>query len=148
MVNLFLFMANNTEVEWRFDGYRTSNNVNEYIVATSHQAKNVAWSTCLSARFQEKNQIFDIHSHQGISSTKGASGWCGDGYVALDMKVINDKYIRYNNNSPNDHAFPKHYVYHQYSKVLYEYTVYNPSIKRRTIKTYQDFLVELKKIIR
>ena len=143
MANLFLFMANNTEVEWRFDGYRTSKTaVNEYIVATSHHPKDVQWSTRLSKRFQEKNQIFDIHSHQGANGTKGASG-AGE-YCSGDMAVITNRHTRYRNNAPNDYPFTKHYVYHQYSKVLYEYTTTNSSIKRRTIKTYQDLLGELK----
>ena len=59
MASLFLFMANNTDVEWRFDGYRTSDkNVNEYIVATSHNANTVA---CLLDFKKKTKSLTYIH---------------------------------------------------------------------------------------
>ncbi len=136
--NVFYHMANNTNVEWGIDGYRTSG-AKEYIIRTSHDAGSVTVSTTLSG-YNEFNQIFNIHSHPGDATwegTKGASGY-GD-YYSGDMANIANRYRRFQNAGMKNTStwfkkddrytvFPKHYVYHKQSKVLYNYTPWKHNV--------------------
>jgi hypothetical protein len=147
--NVFYFVANNTNVEWGIDGYRTSGD-NEYIIRTSHNINNVAISTTLS-QYDEFSQIFDIHSHPGDASwegTKGASGYGGDYYTG-DMAIIADRYQRFQNAGmkyistwfKKDNqwtVFPKHYVYHKQSKILYHYTPWKNNVFIRKTNKASD----------
>ena len=135
---VFHYMAQNTDVEWRIDGYRTINN-NEYVIATMHDKESVTKTTKME-QYSVYHQIFGIHSHPAIDGTKGASSG--------DMTRVNDLY-KNEFHSKNIHQwfiqngqstiFPKHYVYHKFSSVLYYYVPNGKSnIFIRKINTYKD----------
>ena len=137
---VFLFAANNSDVEWGIDGYRTSSG-NEYFIRTSHQKDAVAMSTSL-AGYNEYTQVFKIHSHPAIDGTKGASGF--GHYYSGDMANIEHLRRRFQNVGMRDvntwfqnngqwTIFPKHYIYHKQSRVLYHYTPWENSIYIRKI---------------
>ena len=134
--NVFYFMANNTNVEWGIDGYRTEGN-NEYILRTSHGEDYVHSSTRLS-QYNDLKMIFNMHSHPGSDGTRGGSGDFGHTYMG-DMANISARYRRFSNAGMtnintwfkvNDEytVFPNHYVYHPESKNLYHFTPWESSI--------------------
>ncbi len=137
---VFYHAANNTDVEWGIDGYRTSSG-NEYVLRTSHKKDEVAASTGLS-QYSELNMIFNIHSHpgDGIINWEGTRGG-SDG----DMDNIRNRYDRFQdagmshtgtwfqrNDNNQWSIYPKHYVYHKQSKNLYHYTPWKSSILIRS----------------
>jgi len=149
--NVFYFMANNTNVEWGIDGYRTSGD-NEYILKTSHSGgipAHVFNSTGIDG-YDEFNMIFDMHSHTGTATepgTKGASGF-GD-YYSGDMSYITNRYRRFQGAGMKNTStwfkkddqwtvFPKHYVYHKQSKVLYHYTPWKNNVFIRNTSKASD----------
>ena len=148
---VFNFMANNTDVEWAIDGFRTEG-TNEYVVRSSHCANSVLIITGLQD-YSIENQIFTMHSHQGINATKGAPFATSQtgGYTGGDMYTILQEYKRFQSmgmksqnvwfkcktNGKNT-VFPKHYVYHSESHTLYHYNIYVSNYYIRTIKKHQD----------
>ncbi|MFP4664303.1 MAG: JAB-like toxin 1 domain-containing protein, partial [Bacteroidales bacterium] len=142
--NVFYFMANNTNVEWGIDGYRTSGD-NEYIIRTSHDDEGVTMSTALSG-YNEFNQIFNIHSHPAVDGTKGGSP-CTP--LGGDMCNIRRRYRRFQNAGMKRTdtwfkkgnqwtVFPKHYVYHKQSKTLYNYTPWKNNVFIRETSKASD----------
>jgi hypothetical protein len=140
--NVFYFMANNSNVEWGIDGYRTSGD-NEYILRTSHNVKAVAMSTTLS-RYDEFNQIFNIHSHPGDATWEGTKGGSTG-----DQNIIINRYYRFQragmkhpdvwfNKDGQWTVFPKNYVYHKQSKILYNYTPWKSSVFIRKTNKAND----------
>jgi RHS repeat-associated protein len=69
LFNVFYFAANNTNVEWGIDGYRTDGN-NEYILTTSH-GKDYVHSSTLLKQYNEFKMIFNMHTHPGSDGTRG-----------------------------------------------------------------------------
>ncbi|MFZ5430430.1 MAG: RHS repeat-associated core domain-containing protein [Bacteroidota bacterium] len=140
--NVFHFMANNTNVEWGIDGYRATNN-NEYIVRTSHSDEAVTRSTILN-RYNEFNQIFTIHSHPGNETWEGTKG----ASIADQNSIINS-YNRFKQAGMVQSeawfkkdgqwtVFPKHYVYHKQSKVLFNYTPWESRVFIRKTNKSSD----------
>ncbi len=141
---VFKFAADNTDVEWGIDGYRTSED-NEYVVRTSHSEDAVTMSTSLS-KYNEFDQIFNIHSHPAVDGTKGGSKCTVFGG---DMCNIVDRYYRFQRAGMTRTdtwfkkdgkwtVFPKHYVYHKHSKVLYNYTPWKNNVYIRKISKASD----------
>jgi RHS repeat-associated protein len=140
---VFHYMAINTDVEWEISGYRT-NGPNEYVIATTHSINSTRTVSSLD-QYSVYNQIFEIHNHPDIDGTKGGS-W-------VDVKNIN-KIHQTDFNSQDIHhwfihngqstIFPKHYVYHNHSSVLYYYLPDGRNdIYIRKINTYKDLYQNL-----
>ena len=109
MFNLFYFLVNNSRVEWAIDGYRLSGH-NEYVLRTSHSGNQVKQFGGLS-KYNDLNRLFGMHSHPDQDGTKGAS----------DMTI-----------------FPKHYVFHKQSQVLYYYDPWKPNYYIRKVTQPSD----------
>ena len=140
--NVFSFMANNTNVEWGIDGYRTSGN-NEYVIKTSHNPEGVTMSTTLS-QYDEFDQIFSIHSHPGNATWEGTMG----GSTGDQNNIINQYYRFKSAGMQGTNAWfkkdgswtvlPKNYVYHEQSNTLYNYTPWKSSVFIRKINKAND----------
>ncbi|MDR0333792.1 MAG: hypothetical protein LBI15_10050 [Dysgonamonadaceae bacterium] len=130
---IFLFAADNTDVEWGLMGVNTQKG-RYYVITTSHDKEKVELERANRlAGFDVFQIAFDIHSHPSATGTKGASGDAigtndeNDG----DMSLI----IRRNNRfAEQGIPLPPHYVYHKHSRTLYEYTPWNSSIDKGTIR--------------
>jgi len=154
--NVFYFMANSTNVEWSIDGYRSSGG-NEYIVNTSHSGGVPAYvfSTTDISGYSEFNLIFDMHSHTGTETDPGTKGASGFGaYYSGDMSYISARYRRFQSAGMKDTktwfkkdnqwtVFPKHYVYHKQSKVLYHYTPWKNDVYIRQTSKASDMYYNL-----
>lgn len=130
---VFLFAADNTDVEWSISGFGKGK-VDRYTVTTSHDGDKVDLGFEINGN-NEFNMIFSIHSHPSPTGTRGAS-FVKD--YGGDMYKIIDRYYRFQNKGINPLYMPKHYVYHKYGKVLYNYTPWNPSIYIRSINSTGD----------
>ncbi|MGE0021885.1 MAG: RHS repeat-associated core domain-containing protein [Draconibacterium sp.] len=140
--NVFSFMANNTNVEWGIDGYRTSGD-NEYVIRTSHNPEAVTLSTTLS-QYDEFDQIFSIHSHPGNATWEGTKGGSTG-----DQNLIINQHNRFKSEGMQGvnawfkkdgswTVLPKTYVYHKQSKTLYNYTPWKSSVFIRKINKAND----------
>lgn len=136
--NIFYYMVNNTEVEWEISGYRT-NDANEYVIATMHDESRVTMVSTMQ-RYSVYNKIFAIHNHSDIDGTKGGS-WVDVRNISnthkneFMSKNIHQWFILNNQAT----IFPKHYVYHRQSSVLYYYLPDGRNnIYIRKIQTFKD----------
>ena len=121
--DVFLFAANNTNVEWGLDGYQGENG-RQYVIRTSKIDNTVAQRNNSKEGLTMANQFFSIHSHPSINGTKGGSGyqkreWGGDREI-----IINEYYKA----TEQGIQLPAHYVYHKYSKTIYQYTPWASNI--------------------
>lgn len=138
--NIFLFVSNNSDVEWKLQGFKLDNK-SVYVIGTNHKADEVTGLLGEKGEFLEKNLKFDIHSHPSVNdNVKGASG-ADTPKLGLygDMKVITNRYYRMKN------SLPPHYVYHRKSKSLTQYTPWNSSIHTTVIGNYSS--LNLRKLI-
>ncbi len=145
--NVFYFMTENTDVEWGIDGYRISGD-NEYVIRTSHKDGSVA--TLSTTQRNEMNCVFTMHSHCWPDGTKGASRLLiGNTWGACDMATVTEEYNRFERQGMTNinvwfkyqdtyTVFPKHYVYHKYSKNLYFYDVWVSDYFIRKINKAND----------
>ena len=145
--NVFYFMTENTDVEWGIDGYRVSGS-NDYVIRTSHKDGSVA--TLNTTQRNEMNCVFTMHSHCWPDGTKGASvDKKGITLIGGDMYSINVQHTRFENQGMTNinvwfkyqdtyTVFPKHYVYHKYSKNLYFYDVWVSDYFIRKINKAND----------
>ncbi|MCQ2256762.1 MAG: DUF6443 domain-containing protein [Bacteroidaceae bacterium] len=137
--SVFLFAANNSDVEWKFQGFKDDSS-NKYVVGTTHEPDGVDSRMGENkGNFQETNMIFDIHSHPSvIDDVQGASGYSKTGLYQYDMSNVTNQYYRLRE------KMPPHYVYHRNSNTLYYYNPWNPSIKKGIIKNYTNlkFLIK------
>lgn len=88
-----------------------------------------------SGEYDEFDMTFSMHSHPGSDGIKGASGYSKDDYY-YDMALITNRYNRFSN---KEKALPSHYIYHPETKMLYNYTPWNPDIIIRQINKSSDF---------
>ena len=138
---VFKFAADNSNVEWNLEGYRTKSGSNEYFIGTSHEIDNAS-SSYRMERFNELDMVFDLHSHPGYGNleegTRGASDY--------DKRYINGRYDRFKdagmsntnvwfNSGGGNSVFPKHYVYHVRSTTLYHYTPWVPNVYIRKVNS-------------
>jgi len=119
--DIFIFVANNSKVEWQISKYKDGKSV----VSTSHEEASVT-SPNMMKRYDEKNMLFKVHSHPGADGTKGASV---STVFRDDMNNIIDMAHSFNKAGIyTEKNFPKHFIYHPDSKGLYQYTPYNSSV--------------------
>lgn len=76
------------------------------------------------------NQFFEIHSHPASNGTEGGSGY-GTMYGGDRKRVVGNYYKAREQKIP----LPAYYVYHKYSKTLYQY---NPWVSNIYIKKVTD----------
>ena len=118
--SLFLFLSDNTDVEWGLSGFRLPNK-KEYVLTTLHSNQGTfSGSEIRNNECNMQNMIFDIHSHPGKNAVKGASDH--------DMKTFMER------SKYPQAPYPIHYVYHQYTKNLYHYNSSNNCIFIRKIE--------------
>ena len=136
--NVYFFMTQNTDVEWAISGFRLDC-ANEYVIATMHNESSVTQITNMS-QYSVYNQIFLIHNHPSIDGTKGGSWVDVDNIRTIHRNEFNSKDInRWFVHNGQSTIFPKHYVYHNQSSVLYYYLPDGRSdIYIRKINTYKD----------
>ena len=141
--NVFVFAANNSDVEWSMSAFSMKDKTN-YVISTSHNEGSVSPATSING-FDQFDMIFKIHTHPGGDEQKAASE--GPLYPN-DMDLIIDLAWKFYNKDINKYntSFPKHYIYHPNSSSVIEYTASprNRSIPRGTAKTGMG----LQKIIR
>ena len=115
LLKAFLFLADNTKVEWRYDRFRDGESQN-FSLATAH-SKNFS-PTATQIGHSESSVIADIHSHPNARS----------GYELQSMGLIeqNDGSIRYNHGTDIDlktnstyYQSRHYYVYIVKTKHLY-----------------------------
>ena len=135
---VYFFMTQNTNVEWAINGFRLDR-ANEYVIATMHNESSVTHITKMS-QYSVYNQIFSIHNHNSIDGTKGGSWVDVDNIRKIHRNEFNSKDInRWFVHNGQSTIFPKHYVYHNQSSVLYYYLPDGRSdIYIRKINTYKD----------
>jgi hypothetical protein len=136
MGDVFLFAAQNSVVEWAFDGF-SLNGKNEYVMYSDHTDK-IKVEAAKWQRFEGKERLFDIHSHYTTDMNyRKASGYGQDVYYG-DMATITRTY-----NSTG--KIPNSYIYHPYSESLIKYTPWNPQSNIKTGVTYPGGLLFLYK---
>ena len=119
MLNLFLFTANNTNVEWNISGYKDENGQSTFTISTFNV--DYAAPNSFDTRDKIQNQQFDIHSHAVINHVFGASGKDGDmGYYGGNLRTM----IQLGKN------IFFHGVYEKENQTLYQYTDKNPALKK------------------
>ena len=132
---VFIFVANNSNVEWSLLGVRSKNG-SQFIIGTSGDYKSVDSPRILKkAGFSENNLTFDLHSHPGTydykgnlvdEGTRGASNTRAGGDMHNIIEFSNNMFKSGRYSAKN---FPKHFVYHRQSKTLYQYTPYESSLE-------------------
>lgn len=134
LLKIFLFLAENTNVEWRLDRYM-ENGTNKYSLATIHDhsfSPSAEW-----CGHSTKSTIALLHSHPNVSNNKtlelASMGW-ESGLVSKDS----DADLKYNND--NYHSV-YYYTYFPKSKKLWSLNKYGPpSVIRTGINSYKRFL--------
>ena len=136
--DVFLFAAQNSIVEWGFDGYR-NNGRNEYVVYTDRSTKGISPSKNWHM-FRDATPLFDIHSHFTTNMDfRKASGYNPGDLGNSDYSTITNSYYSNGNKVPNS------YIYHPYSESLIKYTPWNPQENIKTGVTYPGGLLFLYK---
>lgn len=81
-----------------------------------------------SGLFENKDKLFEVHTHSRENSAKGASviGNAKDGYMWCYMADISRDYK--NRSNHNQLPQPPHYIYHKYTKNIHYYTPWKSSI--------------------
>ena len=139
--NVFVFAANNSNVEWSLQGV-SSKNGSQFIIGTSGIENTVNSPRILEkAGFTENNLTFDLHSHPGTYDYKGRlvdEGTRGGSETSVggDMGNISNFANRMvDAGRYSAIKFPEHFVYHKQSKSLYQYTPYESSLKLGKVNT-------------
>lgn len=127
--DVFLFAANNTGVEWALEGYQGEKG-RQYVLSTEKIDNEVGFRDNSREGLTMANQFFGIHSHPASNGTEGGSGY-GSMYGGDRKGVINNYYKAQEQKIP----LPAYYVYHKYSKTLYQY---NPWVSNIYIKKVTD----------
>jgi len=131
-------MVHNTDVEWEISGFRNDRS-NEYVIATMHDIGQVTTASSMDC-FSVYNKIFAIHNHPDKEGTKGASWVDVYNIQKLHKREFLSKDIRcwFVHNGQTT-VFPKHYVFHNQSSILYYYLPDGSNnIYIRKINTYKD----------
>ena len=118
MANLFLYLADNTNVEWSLNGFKTENNNSTYTLSTFKS--NLGVPDAFSTGDPIQYQFFDLHSHPLINHVFGASDQPG---ADLDYYKINVRRCRDCGVKVFIHA-----VYKKEKKTLYHYNGENTSL--------------------
>ncbi|MDC8099138.1 JAB-like toxin 1 domain-containing protein [Chryseobacterium rhizosphaerae] len=109
--NVFLFAANNSNVEWGLAGYETGKNMT-YALWTGHSDDR----TPSSILYQGISKLsFEIHTHPGDVTTPSAINSANNGDYGPAGAINN---IFYKNGSS---TYPRHFMYSQKKHHLWEY---------------------------
>lgn len=111
--NVFLFAANNSNVEWGLAGYNTGKNMT-YALWTGHSED----MTPNSILYQGISKLsFEIHSHPGSTLIPSPVNGMTEGDYGASAWV--DSEFAKNKN------YPRHFMYSKQGKHLWEYNYYN-----------------------
>ncbi|MEC5174251.1 RHS repeat-associated core domain-containing protein [Chryseobacterium nepalense] len=111
--NVFLFAANNSNVEWGLAGYNTGENMT-YALWTGHSED----MTPNSILYQGISKLsFEIHTHPGNVTFPSPVNSMNEGDYG-SAAWIDSKFAKNRN-------YPRHFVYSQKNKHLWEYNYYN-----------------------
>lgn len=117
MLGLFLFAANNTNVEWSINGYSTDNNKISYTLSTFGDP--LSSPDSFDTRDLVQNELFDVHSHPLINNTFGPSDGDKGHYTSSKNTQLS---------FGKNPAF--HGIYEKENKTLYQFTDKSYSQKR------------------
>lgn len=121
MDRLFLFVADNTDVEWRLVGYETDKG-KKYSLATSHDDSGVLADNNLG-EMNEKDMTFTVHNHPGYyKEDQEPSGFDPENqadYKKGDCRVAINTTNRFEHNYKRNP--PKFYVYFPKRHTLIRY---------------------------
>ena len=142
--SFFKFVAENTNVEWGMDGYKTKGKIS-YLIRTSHKEDQV---NMFYGILNKLDMFYSIHSHPGKSQSM-PSGFeemnngskyirytSGNDYTTITnifntFKIANKKYPE---------SYPRIYLYHPKSKIRRQYTPLNPNKQVKRIINFIDLL--------
>ncbi|MDR6465962.1 RHS repeat-associated core domain-containing protein, partial [Chryseobacterium sediminis] len=111
--NVFVFAANNSNVEWGLAGYNTGKNMT-YALWTGHSED----MTPNSILYQGISKLsFEIHSHPGSTTVPSPVNGMTEGDYGAAAWV--DSEFAKNKN------YPRHFMYSKQGKHLWEYNYYN-----------------------
>jgi hypothetical protein len=149
---LFKFVADNTDVEWGFDAFRTSKGKVIFQIRTSNDTDGVFSHPTIETLC---NMIFALHSHPRKGGNDYASGDFGSGRVISDYSTPYsdyDTFIRINGRIQNacgkSHPLPRFFLYNARTKNFFEYDFNRSSIDKRRVNTYGDFINDIKRRLR
>lgn len=109
--NVFLFAANNSNVEWGLAGYNTGKNMT-YAIWTGHSVD----LTPPSILWQGISKLsFSIHSHPGSTTIPSPRNGANDGDYS-SVSAINNLF---NNNK--SYPYPRYFMYSKQKQHLWEY---------------------------
>lgn len=118
MANLFLYLADNTNVEWSLNGFKNENSSSTYTLSTFKS--NVKAPDAFNTGDPIQYQFFDLHSHPLINHVFGASDQPG---ADLDYYKLNVRRCRDCGVKVFIHA-----VYEKENRTLYQYNGKNTSL--------------------
>ena len=159
MVQLFSFVANNTDVEWLFNGYKTRNG-EKYFLATTHSKISVKYT---HGSNDEYDLMFSIHTHPGddpVNSPQYASGYNTTKIIGSDLTVLPP--FKFDDNPYGDRGtvwdtygriqardienkrvrskYPPFYIYHIKSQNRILYNPFNKCINKTRIRKPSDLI--------
>jgi RHS repeat-associated protein len=119
MTGLYLFLANNTDVEWTIAGYSSENGLSHFTLSTIHSDRKATNADMTRDKIQD--QYFDIHSHPLFNHIFGASEADMGSYYKISKET-----------RQNDFGKAMFFtgVYEKENKTLYQYTETTSSLKR------------------
>jgi hypothetical protein len=136
--NVFKYAADNTNVEWGVNGYKTDEGRN-YLLRTSHSNEHVA---ATDGNNNSLDLSFSMHIHPNASDSYKPSGSI-DRFGTVrggDLYNVNVTYSEFNAVGKQwPGQYPSYYIYHKQSKSLYHYNYQGKTTLIRPIKTASDF---------
>jgi len=143
MINLFYFVANNTDVEWKFNGYKGKDGPT-YLLATSHSEEGVKIT---NGGNHELDLFISIHNHPNGSPAK-ASGYGKNSEqngrlfsYGDDQYNVNTIYNRFKEaKKAYPSQYPKFYIYHTETQTRIGYDPDKPITSVIKIRTALDLI--------
>jgi RHS repeat-associated protein len=141
--DLFKFCSDNSNVEWRLNGYKNKGKTT-YLIATSHEEDGVGIT---NGENNELDLFVSIHSHPGDSPAK-ASGYGkksvqGKKLVSTgdDQFNVNDVYLHFNNaGKAYPSQYPRFYIYHTKTQTRIGYDPDRPRTSVKKIRKASDLI--------
>ena len=125
MMNLFYFVANNSNVEWGLSGFHTKNG-DRFLLRTTHSEENVSMTY---GPFRLLDLFVDVHSHPGNSPAKASrfvknsvqngTLYSAGGDDQFTANNIFNSFKAANKSWPN--GYPRFFIYHIKSQRLIAY---------------------------
>ncbi|WP_291530578.1 JAB-like toxin 1 domain-containing protein [Bacteroides sp. UBA939] len=120
--DVFLFAANNSNVEWGLEGYQGEEG-RQYVLRTQHETSSVSSRNNSKEGLTISNQFFAMHSHPGPNGTLGGSGY--GALISGDRRFVRNRYYEAREKGVSP---PTYYVFHKESKKIYQYNPQQSSI--------------------